>query len=387
MWKTKMALLVAAASVLFTACAGETTGGEGELLLYEGGVSGSAVSGSAVAGEEEQYETVPVRKEDYQELYSDTAEMEYTDINTVYIDEEDAVLDSVKVKKDQHVKKGDVLAVFHLETSETKLEKQKLQNQQARANYESGLSSLKNSLSQLQEEYEHLTASSEKKQKSLEIKKMESEIEAYEEGEKEIKEQEKQYAKLVRMQSKTNLVAKKAGVVTEVGREYVGEEVDSSKKIVELRNNDKWTLKVKDPEGKLRYNMEVSVRLGKTLNDFKYEVRGKVISAGDITGVDETDESGDNIIYIEVSEADKKKYDFQNNNIYVQAVSFEVKDALLVDQRAVYSESVGYTNKYYVWVYEEGNLHKRFIVSNYQNEEEYLVEQGVSENQTLAIVE
>lgn len=387
MWKTKMALLVAAASVLFTACAGETTGGEGELLLYEGGVSGSAVSGSAVAGEEEQYETVPVRKEDYQELYSDTAEMEYTDINTVYIDEEDAVLDSVKVKKDQHVKKGDVLAVFHLETSETKLEKQKLQNQQARANYESGLSSLKNSLSQLQEEYEHLTASSEKKQKSLEIKKMESEIEAYEEGEKEIKEQEKQYAKLVRMQSKTNLVAKKAGVVTEVGREYVGEEVDSSKKIVELRNNDKWTLKVKDPEGKLRYNMEVSVRLGKTLNDFEYEVRGKVISAGDITGVDETDESGDNIIYIEVSEADKKKYDFQNNNIYVQAVSFEVKDALLVDQRAVYSESVGYTNKYYVWVYEEGNLHKRFIVSNYQNEEEYLVEQGVSENQTLAIVE
>lgn len=384
MWKTKIMALTLAAALVLTACGSGKTSGNGEVLLYEGE---SEVSGSAIAGAEEQYETTTVRRENYQELFSDTAELEYTDINTVYIDEEDAVLDSIKVKKDQRVKKGDVLAVFHLETSETKLQKQKLQNEQARANYESGLSSLKNTLSEAEEQYKQLENGAEKNQKKLEIKKMKKEIEAYQKGEKEIKEQEKEYAKLVSMQSKTKLVAPKSGVVTGTGQEFVGEEIDSSKKIVELRNNDKWMIRVKDPESKLRYNMEVSVRLGKTMKDYKYEVKGKVITAGDITGVEETDESGDNVVYIEVSDADKKKYDFINNNIYIRAVSFEVKDALMVDQRAVYSESVGYANKFYVWVMENGNLHKRFIVSNYQNEKDYLVEQGVTENQTLAIVE
>lgn len=387
MWKIKAALLVTAALFALTACGADNSGESEEVLLYEGPVSGSSVSGSAIDTSGEQYETTQVRREDYQELFSNTAELEYTDTSTVYIDEEDAVLDSIKVKKDQQVKKGDVLAVYHLETSETKLEKQRLETEQARANYESGLSSLQNNLSQAQESYRQSVGEADKKQKKLEIKKIEQEIATYKKGEDEIIEQEKDYKKLVKMQSKTKLIAKKSGVVTATGREYVGEEIDSSKVIVELRNNDEWIIRVTDPEEKLRYNMDVSVRLGKSMKDYKYEMTGKVITAGDITGVEQTDENGDNIVYIEVSDADKKKYDFEKNTIYIQAVSFEVKDALMVSADAVYSESEGYTNKFYVWVLDNGNLHKRFIVSNYQNETDYLVEQGVSENQTLAIVE
>ena len=51
----------------------------------------------------------------------------------------------------------------------------------------------------------------------------------------------------------------------------------------------------------------------------------------------------------------------------------------MVDARAVGSESVGFTNRSVVWVLENGNLHKRFIVSNYNNEKDYLVSQGLSE--------
>lgn len=111
------------------------------------------------------------------------------------------------------------------------------------------------------------------------------------------------------------------------------------------------------------------------------------MTASDLTGTDETDSGGDKIVYIDVRDADKRKYDFETNNIYIHAVSFEVKDALMIDARAVDTESVGFTNKSFVWVLENGNLHKRFIVSNYKNEKDYLVAQGLSEGQTLAIVE
>lgn len=381
MWKAKLISLSILAAFALTACGGGSGSGDGEVLLYEEEVSGGAVEAAA------SYETVTVRREDYQEIYSDTGELEYTDIETVYIDEEDAVLDSIKVKRNQRVQKGDVLAVFHLETSKTKLEKQRLVNEQARAQFESGLGSLNNSLSQAEQEYKRLSQAADKKMKSLEIKKIRKEIEAYKKGEKELLDQEKEYAKLVRMQSKTNLVAKKGGVVTSVSRDKVGEEIDSSQKIVEFRNNDKWLLKVKDPESMLRYNMSVSVRLGRNMKNYEHEVPGKVVTASDLTGTDETDSGGDKVVYIDVRDADKRKYDFESNNIYIHAVSFEVKDALMIDARAVDTESVGFTNKSFVWVLEDGNLHKRFIVSNYKNEKDYLVAQGLSEGQTLAIVE
>ena len=278
------------------------------------------------------------------------------------------------------------MAVYHVETSKTKLQKEKILVQQARANYESGLSNLQNALSQAENELMTVKNAAEKKIKQLEIKKQKEEIANYKKGEKDVIDQERNYAQLVRRQNKTKLVAKKSGVVTSTGKEYVGDEIDASKKIVEMRSNNKWVLKVKDPDSKLRYNMDVSVRLGKNMKDYQNEVKGKVITAADITGVEETDESGDNIVYVEVSSADKKKYNFEKSNVYVYAVSFAVKDALVVDAEAINQEAVEFSNKLYVNVLENGKIHKRYIVSNYNTETEYLVEQGVSAGQTLAIL-
>ncbi|MDD5994966.1 MAG: hypothetical protein PUC49_08970 [Clostridiales bacterium] len=381
MWKVKYIITISMAILLLSACGNEKSQGTGEVLLYE---KEETATGSAI--QQEEYETTEVRQETYKEEYYDSAELEYTDTETIYIDDEDAVLDAVKVKKDQKINKGDVLAVYHVETSKTKLQKEKILVQQARANYESGLSNLQNALSQAENELMTVKNAAEKKIKQLEIKKQKEEIANYKKGEKDVIDQEKNYAQLVRRQNKTKLVAKKSGVVTSTGKEYVGDEIDASKKIVEMRSNNKWVLKVKDPDSKLRYNMDVSVRLGKNMKDYQNEVKGKVITAADITGVEETDESGDNIVYVEVSSADKKKYNFEKSNVYVYAVSFAVKDALVVDAEAINQEAVEFSNKLYVNVLENGKIHKRYIVSNYNTETEYLVEQGVSAGQTLAIL-
>ncbi len=404
MWRVKKLSVFLVVALLLTACGDKQTG-KREVFLYEeeasgrdaasgGAVSGAAVSGGAVTGDfgqagtdQDGYETTTVRKATYKEEFSDVGELEYTDTEIIYIDDEDAILDAIKVKQDQEVKKGDVLAIYHIETSKTKLAKQKLLVDQSRAGYEAGLGQLRQNLSKAESELRALSSNAEKKMKQLEIKKMRKEIDAYKKGEKEVIDQEKEYQSLVRKQKKTPLVAKKSGTVTKIGREFIGQTLESTSKIVEMRRSDKWMIRVKDPESKLRYNMDVSVRLGKSVRDYQYEVKGKVITAGDITGVEETDEDGNNIVYIDISEADRKKYDFEKNNIYIQAVSFAVKDALIVDAEAVYSESVDISNKLYVLLVENGKLHKRFIVSNYKSEKEVLVEQGVSVGQTLAILE
>ena len=394
MWKGKIwpgawrISLFLAAAVCVTACGGPEEK-KAEVLLYEGegAASGSAVSGAAVSASDSDFEVTTVRKTTCKEEFSDVADIEYTDKETLYIFEENAVLDAVKVKKSQAVKKGDVLAEYHVKTSKTKLAKQKLENDQARAEFESGLSSLNRELEQARSELGQLRSQAEKNMKRLEIKKMEKQIAAYKKGEKELLSQEKEYASLVQMQKGVKLVAKKNGIITKTASSKVGEEIDSSDKIIEMRSNNKWVLKVEDPESKLRYNMDVVVRLGTDVRNFKDELRGKVITASDITGVEETDEEGNSVVYIEISEADKKKYDFENQNIYVYAVSFSIDDALVVDAKAVYSESVKNTNKLYVMVVENGKLHKRFIVSNYKTEREYLIDQGVTEGQALAILD
>ena len=106
MLKVKWIGILCMTAALLTACGSEKSQGTGEVLLYEGE---DAASGSAVS--EEEYETTKVRQETYKEEYYDTADLEYTDTETIYIDDEDAVLDAVKVKKDQKVKKGDVCVV------------------------------------------------------------------------------------------------------------------------------------------------------------------------------------------------------------------------------------------------------------------------------------
>ena len=100
MWKVKWIGILCMTVAVLSACGSEKSQGTGEVLLYE---NGEAASGSAVS--QEDYETTKVRQETYKEEYYDTADLDYTDTETIYIDDEDAVLDSIKVKKDQKVNK------------------------------------------------------------------------------------------------------------------------------------------------------------------------------------------------------------------------------------------------------------------------------------------
>ena len=80
------------------------------------------------------------------------------------------------------------------------------------------------------------------------------------------------------------------------------------------------------------------------------------------------------------------KYPFDKYNIYVTGVTLRIENALLVDSEAVYEETQENDVKLFVYLLEEGKLHKRYIVSNYKQDKYYLVNQGLEEGQTLAVI-
>ena len=92
MWKVKWIGILCMTVAVLSACGTEKSQGTGEVLLYE---NGEAASGSAVS--QEDYETTKVRQETYKEEYYDTADLDYTDTETIYIDDEDRTVGSGKI--------------------------------------------------------------------------------------------------------------------------------------------------------------------------------------------------------------------------------------------------------------------------------------------------
>ncbi len=407
MWKIKkttaslhrVAVLLGVSVLTFTGLVGckseKTKSDKAMLYVPEKGTStatGSAIAtgsalatGSSVQVGEDEYKLEVARKKNYQDRFVDTAKMEYTAVESVYIDDEGAVLDHMKVKKGDHVEKGDVLAVYHVEISKAKLEKDRILTEQARSNYEVGLKSLENQLSLLQKAYKGLKNTAEGKQKALEIKQLQQQIKTYRLGEKEVKEQEKAYRQKLARRHKTNLYAKKSGTVVATAKSSEGDRIEASKEVVRMRKGDRWLLKVPDPEGKLRYNMKVNICFGSSIRRAKKVCTGRVKTASDLTGVETTDDSGESEVYIKVKKSDRERLDFEDQTIYIKAVSYELRDVILVREEAINSESTDYSNRYFVYKWRDGSIHKRYVVTNFHNEQGYVIEQGVEEGDQLVL--
>jgi maltodextrin utilization protein YvdJ len=132
--------------------------------------------------------------------------------------------------------------------------------------------------------------------------------------------------------------------------------------------------------------MTVDIALGKTTDRIAYHLKGKVISTDNLYDSNSDEEEGTKT-YVKISKKDMKKYPIKKNNIYVSGVTLKIKDALMVETDAVYEEADGDEVKHFVYLLENGKLHKRYIVSNYKKKDCYLVNQGVEEGQTLAILQ
>lgn len=385
MYKVKFTALLLIGCMLLCSC-GEKKN-TSEVLLYQD---------EGASEKEDEFKTTKVKRGVYEEKVSEVGELYYTDENVVTIDEEDAYIDKICVKHNQKVKKGDVVAIYHIETSEASLKKKKLQIEQARTQYDSGLRSKQSEVLAKEKSIKSLTSEAEKRIARIELKQMRNEYKQMVKEGSEIRKQEKDYQELLRKQKKTNLKAKFSGRVIEpANADQFSDEPASGEVLMKIRNEDEFLISVKDELGKLRYNMKVDIGLGTTSEEIKYRLKGKVISTTNLregdSGMEETEltegEGGSgNSQLIKVSKSDMKKYAFKKYNLFVTGVTLRIKDALLVDAEAVNEKVENDNVKLFVYLVENGKLHQRYITSNYKQDKLYLVNQGVEEGQTLAIM-
>lgn len=388
MYKIKIVTMFLICGLFLTACGEEEK--KTEVMLYQG---------KQKAEQEEKYKKTTVRKEDYEEKISTTGELEYQNQKAVIIHDSNAYIDKICVKEGQRVKKGDTLAIYHVKVSDTSMKKKKLEVEQAKAEYETSLNGKKNDILEKERLLKNLVSSSEKEIAKLELKKLKSEYNEILKNRKSIQAQEKEYNELETKRKRAVLTSKYTGVAADVTTkgDVAGESV-SGDTIMNIRNEDNFVIVAEDGAG-MRYNMSVDVGLGRTSDDIAHHIKGKVISTDNLLDMESDGGNEDNgegteveavdagAQRIQISKKEREKYDFSKYNIFISGVSMKVEDALVVDAEAVYEEQKDDDVKLFVYIVEKEKLHKRYIVSNYKQEKYYLVNQGLEEGQTLAILD
>lgn len=381
MYKIKWLAMFLACGLIFVGCGEKQT--QSEVMIYKN---------DKKSKKEQHYKTTKVRKETYEEKISTTGELFYQNEKEVSIRDSRAYVDKICVKNDQKVKKGDVLAIYHVKYSDISMKKKKLEVQQARAEYETSLKSKRNEVLEKQRSIENLTNSSEKKIAKIQLQRLQQEYKEIQKEEKEVKKQETEYNQLMQKRTKATLKSKYSGTVGDVvsAGEVAGDSATGTTLMV-IRDEKNFLIQAEDGEG-MRYNMTVDVGLGSTSDDIVHHVKGKVISTDNLMDSEGAAEEGFGSVseatgqMIQVSKEDREKYKFEKYNLFIKGVSMKVENALVVDADAVYEEQENEETKLFVYLVENGKLHKRYIVSNYRQETYYLVNQGLEEGQTLAIL-
>ena len=381
MYRIKRMAIFLVCAFLLTACKEEQP--KSEVLLYKAEKNGK---------QKEHYKTTTVKKDTYEEKITTTGSLYYQDEKAVAINESRAYLDKICVKDNQKVKKGDTLAIYHVKYSDTTMQKKKLEVEQARAEYDSNLKSKRNEVLEKQRSIKNLTNASEKKIAKIQLQHLQQEYTDMKKKAKAIEKQEKDYQELLQKRKRAVLVSKYDGTAGEgvSAGEYKGNTVTGDTLMV-IRDEKNFLIQAEDGEG-MRYNMTVTIGLGSTSDDIVHRIKGKVISTENLFDVDvqQNEDSENNMDtsaqLIQISEADRKKYAFDKYNLFISGSRLKVEDALIVDASAVYEEEKNDETKLYVYVVEKEKLHKRYIVSNYRQEKYFLVNQGLQEGQTLAIL-
>lgn len=373
--------LVIVCSLLLTSCGEEQV--KSEVMLYQA---------EKADKKKESYETTTVKRDTYEERISTTGELFYQDEKAVSIEDSRAYVDKILVKNDQRVKKGDALAIYHVKYSDTTMQKKKLEVEQARSEYDIRLKSKRNEVLEKKRSIKNLTNASEKKIAQIQLQRLQREYNSIVKSAKKIEKQEKEYNELMQKRTKATLRSKYSGMVGEV--KSVGELAGDSatgETLMVIRDEKNFLVKAEDGYG-MRYNMTVDVGLGSTSDDIKYHVKGKVVSTNNlldaVSDMDMSERAMEEASsqMIQIAKTDREKYNFEKYNIFIKGVSMKIEDALIVDASAVNEEPDNEETKLFVYVVENDKLHKRYIVSNYRQETYYLVNQGLEEGQTLAIL-
>lgn len=348
------------AAALLTACQG-------------GAKSQELISGELMLPEQANYHTTQVLSGRYEKTSQGSASLLYPISADLFGEEDGARLREILVSSGDQVKKGDVLAVFEIESSDAELAGLRLQLQRKEEELAQGSKEHQDGIKAIERRLPGLI-SHEKQIAKLKLEKAQAAYELFVyQTETEIGQLREKLAEAEETVQDNVLTAPFDGVISSVIIYHSGDRVEPGETIISLYSTEQLLLKVSESSEKLRYNMEVTVEAGR--KNERQAFRGRVIAAPGIL----PSQVPMNYALIQPDEgvtAEDLKYSIQYT-----CVAEEAYDAVLVDRKAVQKEN----GKNFVYLLEDDIAKKRFVAAGSSNLEQTWILDGLTPGQTLIL--
>ena len=340
-----------------------------------------------IAPEKANYDTKQAEKGDYITETDGSVSVEFPNELKLSWDTAGAVGKELLVEKGQEVKAGDVLLTFQVDIDKIALEEMEIQLLRKQEDYARKKDVMEVELKEAEEEAEEITNEHSYRIAVLNVEKQRIEYEQYVyETEKAIAALDKKVKEQKALMANTELVAPIDGIIGSIPYNFEGEKVEVGKELITMYATNTVLLKVSRADDKLRYNMDVTVTKGSGANAKEYT--GRVISAPNIL----PDSLGQDYALITLDqEMTLEDYGYQTKGPgrgygFMSKMEFEAKyqelnDVLLVNKNAVRKED----GKYYVYILEDGAVHKRYVSVGLSGKTHYWVLDGVSEGQDVIL--
>lgn len=331
--------------------------------------------------EQVNYLTAQVQSGDYTKTRQGSASAAYPVVSELSVDAANLRLKEFLVRRNDEVSKGDVLCTFEIIEDPVELETRRLRLTRAKEAYEAGKASRLLALEQARSEssgvrQEDPLAAHTAQIAQLSIDKLQVEYEQFVyQSEREIAALQVRLDELEHGAETLQLTAPFDGYVRQLGTFSSGQQIKPGELIVSVYSTEFFLLKVSNVGDTIRYNMQIELEAGPKNNRRTY--LGRVVSSGNILprGV----EQDYVLIRAEPALAELERK-------YIDAVQYscnaqELQDVLLVDNRAIQDEG----KKSFVYVLEDGKLHKRYVTAGFHNPDVTWVLDGLQEGQTLIL--
>ncbi len=355
-------------------------GGNGEpreAMLYE----------STGEGEEtEVIETAKVVRGTFEDPGFQNGELVYLDKESATLDADNAIFLEHKVTLGQEVKKGDVITTYYVDYDAVNLVEHKAAAESAEESFRATLNSKRADIAEQENRIRLMPNGSEKEIAKARLGKTRLDLEQFQKTEKTVKETRKRYEDFLKETEQSKVRAPVSGYIVELDTETIeGDLVNAGTQMAAISQKKDFIITIPNEGGlggiNLRYNMEVSIGLGKSMNELDTRIRGRIISAPNFLEKSTTPD-----LYIEpIDPPADANWD---STIFVEFQRLKMDDVLLVPYDAVSVEQDSYlveNNKYFVTLLKDGIKRKRYIVSDRSNSDYYRVVDGLDEGDEVVV--
>ncbi len=335
--------------------------------------------------EQANYDTILAEQADFLLTSQGTASLEFPKETKLSWDKAGSIVKETLVEQGQEVKAGDVLMTFHIEADEIAMEELALKLQRKREDYIRKKDEKEMQLQEAREETEEITNEHSYRIAVLNVEKQQIAYEQYVyETEKALAELEEQLAEQQEFLEENQLVAPFDGVISSVYYFEEGTPIEVGEELLSMFATDTLVVRAYGSEDELRYNMDVTLEGTGFLGGRTYH--GKVVSAPNILpstveqgyAVIEIEEDVDVSAFLRGGRPGRFSFSF---DLDFNANLQEIHNILLVDKEAVQKEE----RKNYVYVLEDGVVHKRYVTVGLSSKEAVWILDGLTEGQELIL--